>query len=368
MDGASVTALLAGLLFHPNRLDRAACARVDPRALAAAAEREQVLPLVLRAMQRDGWDHDPRLGAQCGAVRAAVRHWALHEALERAAVIDLLDRAAAIRGIFFKGAALAFTTYAAPQDRMRVDWDLLIAEADVDRMESALAASGFVKDVKVPRGLRNRQASYRRAHGAGECAIDLHTGVVNAPALAERIRFDDLFERSVPIPSLQASARAMGAVDALVLACLHRLSHHSGEHRLIWDYDIHLLAAAVDPGALEARAAAWRVGPLVAAEVARVAHRASSPVPGWVGALASQPSDVAHFTRPNRSRGDDFLIDWGGLGWRGRATLVRETLLPDPAFVRASSHSSLPLPFLYIRRAARGLLAWIRRPRTNRPA
>ena len=361
MDGPSVTVLLADLLFNPEQITPERCASVDAQALAASAEHHQVLPLVLAAMRRRGCDAD--------AMHSRVRAWTLHEALERAAVAEVLDRAAGIRTLFFKGAALAFSLYGDPRERMRVDWDLLVEENGFDALERALLACGFQKDLKTPRGLRNRQQSYRRAVSTGECAIDVHTGVFNAPALADRIRFEDLFARSVALPSLHPAARGAGHADALILACLHRLAHHSDEERLIWDYDIRLLVARADAATVLARAGEWRVGPLVAAEITRVWSRVPAAVPAWVASLAAQPSDVLSLARVNRSRGDDFFIDWQALGWRGRAALVRETLFPDPAYMRLSAASPLPLPVLYLRRMARGAAAWIRRPRgTDRPA
>jgi hypothetical protein len=362
VDGASAADLASDLLFHPDRVTRERFATVEAHALAAEAERQQVLPLLLAAVRQRGWE--------AGVLQHRARVWTLHEALERDAVRGVLDELhrAGVRSLFFKGAALAFGVYGDPRDRMRADWDLLVAGEDFAVTGGVLRARGFVKDLKTPRGIRNRQQTYRRAVSSGECAIDLHSGVVNAPALADRIRFEDLFARSIPLTGLHGDARGTDDIDSLVVACLHRVAHHSGELRLIWDHDIRLLADRVDSagaGALLARAAEWRVGPLVAAEIARVMQ----PAPAWIEALAAQPSDVIDLGRPNRSRGDDFLIDWRALGWRGRAALLRETLLPAAAYMRESSGSSLPLPVLYVRRAVRGVGAWLRRPRrTNRPA
>jgi hypothetical protein len=365
VDGTSVTALVADILFTPDRVGREAIAACEPSALSDAAEREQVLPLVLREAQRLGLDRHVH------ALQERVRRWTLHETLEREAVRAVLDAVSGTPLLFFKGASLAYATYESPADRMRVDWDILVRDEDEAVADGALRATGFQRDLKTPRGIRTRQQSYRRAAGAGECTIDLHTGVLNAPALARRITFEQLFPRSVPLPSLHPSARGTADIDSLLIACLHRLSHHSDEERLIWDYDITLLADRIERApaqldALLARAKAWRVGPLIALEVVRAGTRTRRDVSplraGWIDTLASQPSDVMDFARARRSRGDDFLIDWRSLGWKDRLSLVRETLLPDARFVRESSGSALPLPLLYVRRAFRGAAAWLSRP------
>ncbi|HUF24473.1 MAG TPA: nucleotidyltransferase family protein [Vicinamibacterales bacterium] len=364
----SVTALLSALVFQPGRIDPGALVAHDPRALADAAGLEQVVPLALHGMHRIQAAGAAVPAAHLEAMRHAARRWTLYEALQRRAMADVLDRAAGVPLLLFKGAALAYALYESPADRMRLDWDVLVEPSRALEAERALVAAGFRKDVKKPGRIRVRQHSYRRDTGDGECAVDLHTGVVNAPALADRVTFEELLGASLPLPGLHPAARGIAGADALVLACLHRLAHHPGEDRLVWDCDIRLLTQRLDERMTDviARADAWEAGPLVAYEVSRVAARAGDVLPEdtarAVETLAAQPSRLAAFIREDRSRGDDFMLDWRALGWRDRAALVRETFLPDAAFVRARSPSRLPLPLLYIRRLAAGAAAWFRRP------
>lgn len=358
----SVRSLLASLVFHPGRVSREAIAAVDPLALVSSAEQEQVVPQALRGLP-DASDRHHEL------LRASARRWVIYEELQHRAVGDLLDRMGGVPSVFFKGASLAYGVYGTPADRMRLDWDLLVPSAAVASADRALRNAGFVIDVKTPLGIRFRQQTYRRPAGDGECAVDLHTGVFNAPALADRIRFEPLLERSIPLPALHASARGAGDADALVLAALHRLMHHAGETRLIWDNDIRMLATrlAQRMSAVEDLARAWGAGPLVAVEIMRAFREAGDDPPDSVrsaiDALAAQTSDLRAFAVENRARSDDFAIDWRTLGWRGRLALARQTFFPAASFVRASSGSSLPLPVLYLRRILRGARAWFRRPR-----
>lgn len=373
MDGMPVARLLSRLLWHPHQITAAEIARCDPGDLVTAAEAQQVVPFALRGLRRVEPPDLPegRLGAHVAAMQEALRRWTLYEALQRHAVAAALDHVD-VPVLFFKGAALAYRLYGSPADRMRLDWDLLVEHRDAGIVERALLGAGFVKDVKKPGRVRVRQQSYRRPVADGECTVDLHTGVVNAPALAERMSFADLAARSVPLPRLHRAARGLDDADALIAAAVHRLVHHPGERRLIWDIDILRLAARADahvPQLLE-RAARWRVGPLVAYEVSGAAARSGETLQAGLadtlGRLAAQPSDLLMFTREDRSRGDDFALDWRALGWRDRAALVRETFLPDAAFVRRDARSRLPLPLLYLRRLAGGAPGWFRRP--SRPA
>jgi hypothetical protein len=364
----SVAALLPALVFHPERIEPGALAACDPRDLAEAAGDEQVVPLALGGLQQVQARAGRALTVQVAAMHQSARRWTLYEAVQRRAVAELLDVAADTPMLFFKGAALAYWLYPSPADRMRLDWDVLMPRSAAAAAERALRDAGFSKDLKKPGRIRVRQHSYRRVIGDGECVIDLHTGVFNAPALADRLDFDDLHARSVPLPALHPGARGIAGADALVLACLHRPAHHPGEHRLIWDCDIRLLARRLEAEmpAVIARALAWDAAPLVAREILRVAARAGDQLRAdtsrALAALADRPSPALAFAREDRSRGDDFLLDWRALGWRDRATLVRETFLPDAAFVRAASPSRLPLPLLYLRRLAAGAAGWFRRP------
>jgi len=357
----SVSTLLSTLIIHPDRVTHEALASCAPRELASLAESEQVVPQALAGLEKIGGP-----SAHADVMRDEARRWTLYEALQRNAVADLLDACESARALFFKGASLAYSTYPAPSARMRQDWDVLVTEEDAGAVARALLQTGFERDLKTPGRIRTRQSSYRRAIGDGECTVDLHTGLVNAPAVAARTRFDDLFERSMPLPSLHPSARGTSEADALVIACVHRLVHHSDERRMVWDYDIHLLtrrlADAFDD--VMRLAAAWRVEELVAREVARAASRFDTPLPPPVaGAIRGVTLAEDAFARENRSRAAEFLIDWRGLGWRDRAALARETFLPGRDFVRSASGSKLPLPLLYLRRLLRGASGWLRPPR-----
>lgn len=365
----SVRHLLSSLLFHPGRVSLDAIAAADPASLVAAAGQEQIVPMAWRRLKTAAArDAAKNVAPQLEALGDAARRWAIYEELQRRAAGDVLDRLSRVPALFFKGASLAYSAYETPSDRMRMDWDLLVEPLAAEAADRALRDAGFVIDVKLPLGIRFRQQTYRRAIGDGECAVDLHTGVFNAPVLADRIVFSDLAARSIPLPALHPAARGVADADALVLAALHRLVHHAGEARLVWDMDIRLLASRVEENIDEvvSRAGAWLAGPLVASELSRVFRETDEAAPPAIGRaierLAAQRSDVTSFVSERRARSDDFMLDWRSLGWRERLALARQTFFPDRDFVRASAGSTRPLPLLYVRRLIRGARAWFRRP------
>lgn len=362
MEGRAPTAVLEALLATPGRLTPGLLDSVTPQALVETALSHQVVPLASLALRASAAGT-----AHAAAMHAEASAWTLREAAEREAIARFLDEAGGLPLIFFKGASLAYATYSSPALRMREDWDVLAAPGAHAGAVRALVSSGFAVDTSLKPGrVRMRQQSFRRSVAGSECIVDLHVRPLNPPALAERIAFDDLARLSVPLPALHASARGLGDDAALVIACLHRLAHHSGEPRLAWDYDILLLARAAGDAVMagvEACAARWRAEAFVAAETRRVFARFGEAIPGpladALARLDTAPPVDAAFLRADRSRAREFALDWRVLGWRDRAALVRETLLPDTAFMRASTGSSLPLPLLYLKRVARGVRGWV---------
>lgn len=354
--------LLPALLAHPGRLPAAALGAIEPAALVDAATAAHVVPLAARALRAAAPEspHTP-------AMHAAAAAWALREAAERQAIGDFLDAARGVPLLFFKGASTAFTLYEQPALRMKDDWDVLAAPGAHGAAARALAAAGFAVDPALKPGrVRMRQQSFTRDVPGSHCIVDLHMRALNPPALAERVPFDDLADRAVPLAALHPSARGLADHAALVFACVHRLAHHSAEPRLAWDYDVLLLARRATPEMLagvESSAARWGAGAFVAAEVRRVLARfGEPPAPDLADTLTRLGSATADapFLREDRSRAREFLLDWRVLGWRDRLALIGETLLPDEAFVRASTGSRLPLPLLYAARVARGARAWFR--------
>lgn len=352
---------LAVLLTHPERLDARTLGAIDAGALVREAEQQHVVPLAAQAL--DAIDASTPAAT---AMHAAAAAWALRERGERDAVGAFLSAAAGVPMLFFKGASTAHTLYTAPWMRMREDWDVLVAPGSEAAARGALAAAGFAADrATKPGRIRMRQQAFRRDVPGSECIVDLHVRALNPPSLAERIPYADLERCSVPLAALHPGARGLADEAALVVASAHRLAHHSGEPRLSWDYDVLLLSRRVE-GEGAARVAEladrWGARAFVAAELRRVAARFDEPPNGELARMIDEAPDVAHgYLRPNRSRAREFALDWRALGWRGRMALIRETLLPDPSFVRATAGSRLPLPLLYAARIARGAAGWFRR-------
>lgn len=175
-----------------------------------------------------------------------------------AAVADLVSQfeEAEIPVLLLKGTALAYSVYPAPALRSRGDTDLLIEAKDRQRTAAVLAQAGFKST--GPTRPSDLQAGYERIDPSGaRHVIDLHWAVNNSPLLENVWTFEELEARSHRLPALSPLARGLSKVDALIHACLHwainrHVPYHygsdcrAGGDRLIWLYDMKLLAESLD--------------------------------------------------------------------------------------------------------------------------
>jgi hypothetical protein len=175
--------------------------------------------------------------------------------------------------------------------------------------------------------------------------------------------------RAVPAPALGASARVPATVDALLLALIHPVMHHRNQRRLLWAYDVHLLARGLGPRdfrelvahAMDKRIAAvctqglrgaqeW-FGTVIPREVA--VHLAAAP-------LGEQPT--AAYLTPARTWSSETAANLRGLArWSDRLRLFREIAFPSPTYMRqvygvgGSGLGRALLPALYLHRGVRGV-------------
>ncbi len=206
--------------------------------LLAVAEAHGVLPLLAAATGPASWLASAMLINASRSAQAVE----LARQVELRSVLEALA-GGGVRALVVKGAALAYTHYAAPHLRPRVDTDLLIAPADKATASALLQELGFTRAVMVDRDAIFTQAMFSKA-GIGHVrhVIDLHWQISNRPVFRDTLPFNELWARAVPVPQLGPSANAPAPVHALLLACIHVVAHHPDDWRLIWLYDVALIA------------------------------------------------------------------------------------------------------------------------------
>ena len=291
-----------------------------------------------------------------------------HRALVAAALQALHE--AGVPVIVMKGTALACSHYADPALRTRADTDLLVPEESQDHVTRTLEACGFARE----RGVPTYQSTFTH-HAAGGAAhsLDVHWRINNSELLSQLFTHEALWRSSVALPRLSDIARRPRDVDCLLIACMHRATHrhyayrvdgeaHHDPDRLIWFYDMHLLAMAFDAAAWTEFTDAARSKGLasVALEALRLTREfLGTPIPAHV----LERLDV----EPWRERAARYLDSrslsrtWMDLSampsWSRRWRWIRERCFPPADYM----HAKYPLaridclPCLYARRAMAGV-------------
>lgn len=338
-------------------------------ALYQAARREGLLPLVVDRLARQGWN-----GIREDMREALERERRAAIALATVANRDLAQvlhalHSSGIEALVLKGAALAHTHYTAPWLRPRIDADLLVRRADVDAVHAVFRAMGAAYLRHVTGEHVMSQFHYVRADTAGcRHVYDVHWRIANPAVFAQALSYDEMAGAAVRIPALGERAHSPGPVHALLLAGIHRAAHHGGKGPLVWLFDVHLMAGALDEQgcrmvaaeAMSRRIAAVTAATAAAAHAAFAGRNTALIADLLAGAGRDEPS--ARFLVP-RTRAMAAIDELRSLdGTRARLRLAREWLLPPAVYMRGTyaPGSWWPLPALYLVRAVRGAIRWCR--------
>ena len=279
--------------------------------------------------------------------------------------------AAGVPALVTKGAALAYTAYAEPWLRPRVDTDILVRLGDFAAATRVLQDRGYVRSDATNTGaLVSHQMAFERTddHGVRH-VIDLHWKAANPQIVADALPFDELWRDARGAPALGPAARVPSPAGSLALACVHRLAHHQNQKRLIWLYDVKLLAAGLGPAewrSLGELACARGIASLCLEGLRATRDQLDGILPSEIeeALAAAAPTEPANiYTERRVSRRDILVSDLKVLTtWRDRIRLVREHAFPPAAFIRQryGTRTRLLLPALYLHRLIAGASKWVR--------
>ena len=297
----------------------------------------------------------------------AFAYWEAQHARYLANALDLMGYAGATP-LVFKGTALAYSAYEAPFMRVRGDSDVIVAPADFAAACAALDVAGYSVPYSVRGTLVSAVRVYRAPDPAGDTHdIDLHQRVSNHTALARLFPFEELQERSQPLPALSRNARAVGPLDALMIACFHRKVHAESPYfingtdqhdpnRMIWLADIDKLTRALPDSAwahLASLCGAKGLGTIVAEGISEAQKVFATPLPtSSLQILVDQPagSAAARYLAAGLGR-RTFLNFRATPGIIGKCRFFAELFFPNREYVRAMfPHARLRwMPWLYVR-------------------
>lgn len=336
---------------------------VDVDRLFSILEHHRVQTLLYHAARQSpdwtDWPGSVRERLQC-AVRAAVAQDALRAHVLTGILAELGNRD--IPCLLIKGEALARTLYRQPGSRVRADSDILVPVTAAMALRDTLRDLGYVA---ISPALKSHQFVVRRSSAADHTLeIDAHWRVLNAARFARVLEFEELQGRSIPVPGI-AGGRAPAHCHSLLLACMHRWGSESHDrNRLIWLYDIHLLASELGTDELAAFAedAVRRdVQDCCLEGIERAREAFGTAVPQSVLSLLGRPRRRAGLgDRLARSNLGLLLDDWRRLpDRRSRMALLGELFFPPFSELEHKYDRSGKLwaPVLYARHIVGGLAA-----------
>ena len=280
---------------------------------------------------------------------------------------------AGVPSLLIKGVALAYSRYPQPWLRPRMDNDLLIRRSDLPAAGRILMELGYEQSNVLAGELVSHQTLYIKVDPVDsrglEHVVDLHWQISNRPLLATVLSFDELWRGAVAVPALGAAAWAPGNVHALLLACVHPVAHHGNSDRLLWCYDIHVLASCLGEAEFDAftsLACDKQVAAICASGLRRASQYFHTAVPSIVmERLAAASGEAsASYLGPQTWRGDVRLADLRTLvGWRAKLQFIREVGLPSAEYMRKAYgvSNSLSIPALHAYRLTRGTWRLLRR-------
>ena len=359
----TAAAALAAYLRHPP-----SSPPLDP-AISELLEEHGVGPLLYRVLRER-----QLLDSQPASVRERLtrchREETILEPFRRAETARVLDAlgAADIQPLLFKGTALAYTCYPEPELRPRLDTDLLIRRDDVEAASRVFEGLGCTRTLRTAGEHVTHQFTYISGRHGLEIAFDVHWKLSDPQAFADLFSFEELERDAIPVSSLASTAKALCDEHALLVACTHRVAHHFDREILIYLYDINLLARRLDAPAWDRvvrLATAKRIRGVTLRGLDLASDVLGTPVPAQVrAALATLSGHEATgaYLETGFRKVDILRSDLRELGWRGRFRLMREHLLPPPAFIFQSYGQTRRalLPLLYLIRIFRGANAWFR--------
>ena len=288
------------------------------------------------------------------SVRAEHARTALLDALHRTALSELSSAfaSAAIPGLVIKGAALALSHYPSAGLRPRVDTDLFIEPAQQERAHQILLDANWQPIASNFSALVLPERSYQKRFSGALISLDLHWALSTRPLLARALPFATLYANSVAFDNA-GHWHMPCAVDALLIAAVHRIGHHRDHERFIWLYDVHLLWQAMTPHEQEQS--------LSRAEQAGLCAILLDALTPSQALFHTDISDTqrARLQRVKNEPGatllrdalSDFAFDWRFASWRERFALVKQRVWAEPDYLRSRFNAKhAPILSLQVRR------------------
>lgn len=280
-------------------------------------------------------------------------------------VLEKLNREG-LTPLLMKGTPLAYSIYPLPYLRSRCDTDLLFPDKDsAEQAWHVVQAMGYHRPSAVSGTFISHEfACYKSGPLQVQHTLDFHWKLSNTQLFAQTFSYSDLLAGAVSVPGLSKNALAFGREHSLLHACMHRIGHKpcGDANRLIWLYDIHLLARSLSQ-------TQWDRFIALAVDK-KLCNICLDGLQETSAALATVLPAAVKKTLHEKGKKEDITVDMGATrwrmdlanfqtlpGWRERLLLLKEHLLPssDYMLTKYQTTNRLLLPLLYIHRVSQGI-------------
>ncbi len=248
--------------------------------------------------------------------------------------------------VVLKGVALAETYYQRPELRPSTDIDLFVSLRDYEKVKALLLKMGYVPEVEVSAEERNWQ--YEEAFITAQTKfptffpLELHWSF--SPFFANQSEFlDTLGSRVHQVKGPDVNMLVLNPADAFSYTVYHLIYGHPENIRLIWLYDIHLLAQCLRNEtewlALIQTSRQW-LARLALIDALRLAHEwFGTPIPLFIGNVEEEHLQTAEMRirnfamhrmkqGPRKARVQQEILVLAQLGNMDRLRYLRRRLFP----------------------------------------
>ena len=296
-----------------------------------------------------------------------VRYQTITQSLRRLELQKTLSllRSHGIDFLLMKGVPLSYLLYPSPVIRPSVDVDLLICDGDVEIVKILMAREGYRLFDSIKDDVIAGEFCFLKEdeHGVNH-VFDFHWKTSKPLVFSSVFSFLELKEASIPVEALGPGVRTLSYAHAMLLACVHRVAHHHDDDRLIWLYDIHLLAELLGASGLRAfsELAATKKMALVchrglSLTAQRFGTTVSEEMLAYLREAGSREALSEPYLRTKNSLRRDFISNLEILPLRKKIRFLRQCLFPPADYMmrKYASSNQFLLPFFYLRRGFSGI-------------
>ena len=301
------------------------------------------------------WPHALRM-----LLQDAYRQEAAYQLLRRRRIEEVLAASRVLKHppLLFKGASLAYSLYSQPELRPAVDVDLLIVPNELSRLSRLMKNLGYCQPYVYRGRLHSNAVVFEKRWGRATLQFDCHWAINNRPLFAGLVTYQELAARAIDLRDLK-NGRGTNHVDALYIACLHRVGHNNTSDPL-WLYDILHLVRQMTTDQREEfvqLVEEKHICQICATSLHLAADAfedlATRQLATKIEAVATSHEATEIYLCPDRTNYEDVMTRFRSLPSVGmKLKYVQEVVLPRPNYLRRKyhpRHPGLAMPWLYVR-------------------